>query len=329
MLQNKLSWLLALNISIPAAFHGLQLLSSPNERKVSKIHKVLLSLVLQILGEYFITAPDAWDLHVQFVLPPPVSWLFAHLLRGLCAHQCHRASWLKALLRSPTGFPGSLAGKESTGSSGDPSSIPGLGRSPGEGIGYPFQYSWASLVAQTIKNPPECRRSLFDPWVGIKLFPQPPQIMAPCVRWAGRGTHYLGKGFLIPRRKRCLSADCTQRGWMGQRHSPGGGNSYPLQYSCLENSMNRGAWQAKVHGIAELDTTDWLSLSLRSQIGTGLNVSLAYIIVKISSFPESSISPSLKWGLIRIAISGLFQTLNNKMYLYSGWQIMLVIITVC
>ena len=37
---------------------------------------------------------------------------------------------------------------------GDPSSIPGSGRSPGEGIGYPLQYSWASLVAQTVKNPP-------------------------------------------------------------------------------------------------------------------------------------------------------------------------------
>ena len=36
----------------------------------------------------------------------------------------------------------------------NPSSIPGLGRSPGEGIGYPLQYSWASLVAQLVKNPP-------------------------------------------------------------------------------------------------------------------------------------------------------------------------------
>ena len=33
--------------------------------------------------------------------------------------------------------------------------IPGLGRSPGEGIGYPFQYSWVSLVAPLVKNPPE------------------------------------------------------------------------------------------------------------------------------------------------------------------------------
>ena len=37
---------------------------------------------------------------------------------------------------------------------GDSGSIPGLGRSPGEGIGYPLQYSWSSLVAQTVKNLP-------------------------------------------------------------------------------------------------------------------------------------------------------------------------------
>ena len=50
-------------------------------------------------------------------------------------------------------FPGSSAGKESACNSGDPGFIPGSGRSPGEGIGYPFQYSWASLVAHTVKNP--------------------------------------------------------------------------------------------------------------------------------------------------------------------------------
>ena len=45
-------------------------------------------------------------------------------------------------------FPGSSAGKESACNARDPSSISGSGRSPGEGIGYPLQYSWASLVAQ-------------------------------------------------------------------------------------------------------------------------------------------------------------------------------------
>ena len=51
-------------------------------------------------------------------------------------------------------FPDISVGKESACNAGDPSLIPGLGRSPGEGIGYPLQYSWASLVAQLVKNPP-------------------------------------------------------------------------------------------------------------------------------------------------------------------------------
>ena len=48
--------------------------------------------------------------------------------------------------------PGSSDGKESTCNEGDPGSIPGLGRSAGVGLGYPLQYSWASLVAQLVKN---------------------------------------------------------------------------------------------------------------------------------------------------------------------------------
>ena len=51
-------------------------------------------------------------------------------------------------------FPGSSAGKESTYNAGDLVSISGSGRYTGEGIGYPLQYSWASLVAQLVMNPP-------------------------------------------------------------------------------------------------------------------------------------------------------------------------------
>ena len=50
------------------------------------------------------------------------------------------------------GFPHSSVGKESAFNAGDPGLIPGLGRSPGEGIGYPLQYFWASLVTQLVKN---------------------------------------------------------------------------------------------------------------------------------------------------------------------------------
>ena len=58
------------------------------------------------------------------------------------------------------GFPGSSAGKESTCKAGDLCSIPGLGRSPREGIGYWLQYSWSFLVAQLVKNPPARQETL-------------------------------------------------------------------------------------------------------------------------------------------------------------------------
>ena len=50
------------------------------------------------------------------------------------------------------GFPGGSDGKESACKAGDLDSIPGLGRSSGGGRGNPLQYSWASLVAQMVKN---------------------------------------------------------------------------------------------------------------------------------------------------------------------------------
>ena len=59
----------------------------------------------------------------------------------------------------PMGFPGSSAGEESTCNAGDPNSIPGLRRTPGKGIGYTLQYSWASLLAQMVKNQPTIRET--------------------------------------------------------------------------------------------------------------------------------------------------------------------------
>ena len=58
------------------------------------------------------------------------------------------------------GFPDSSADKEPTCNAGDSNLIPGSGRSAGERIGYPLQYSWASLVAQLIKNPP----AMWETW---------------------------------------------------------------------------------------------------------------------------------------------------------------------
>ena len=57
------------------------------------------------------------------------------------------------------GFPGSSSSKESACNAGDPGLVAGSGRSPGEGNDYPLQYSWASLVAQMIKNLPAMRET--------------------------------------------------------------------------------------------------------------------------------------------------------------------------
>ena len=56
---------------------------------------------------------------------------------------------------------GSSAGKESACNAGNPSLISGLGRASGEGIFYPLQYSWTSLVVQMVKNPP----AMWETWV--------------------------------------------------------------------------------------------------------------------------------------------------------------------
>ena len=48
--------------------------------------------------------------------------------------------------------------------------------------------------------------------------------------------------------------------------SPGEENGYPLQYSCLENPMDRGAWWAMVHGIAELNMTERLNTSIQNKL---------------------------------------------------------------
>ena len=67
--------------------------------------------------------------------------------------------WWFSHLQWNLGLPYSSIGKESACNAGDPGWIPGSGRSNGEGIGCPLQYSWASLVAQLVKNLPAMRET--------------------------------------------------------------------------------------------------------------------------------------------------------------------------
>ena len=88
------------------------------------------------------------------VFPPHV--LFQKLITP-----SKRSGVLASPILKSRAFPGSSVGKESTCNAGDPNSIPGSGRSAGEAIGFPLQYSWVSLVAQLVKNP----SAMWETWV--------------------------------------------------------------------------------------------------------------------------------------------------------------------
>ena len=84
---------------------------------------------------------------------------------------------------SHRGSPGNSAGKKSACNAGDPGSLIGLERSPGEVVGYPLQYSWASFVVLLVKNLPAMQETWFDPWVG-KIAWRKKRLLTP-VFWPG------------------------------------------------------------------------------------------------------------------------------------------------
>ena len=94
--------------------------------------------------------------------------------------------------------------------------IPGLGRSTGEGIGYPLQCSWASLVAQLVKSLP----AMQETWV--------PSLGGEDPLEKGKATHSSILAWRIPRPIQSFS------------YTVGEGNGSPLQYSSLENPRDGG-----------------------------------------------------------------------------------------
>ena len=84
------------------------------------------------------------------------------------------------------GIPDSSVGKESTCNAGDPGAIPGSGRSTGAGVGYPLQYSWASLVSELVKNLP----AMWESWARSLGWEDPLE--------KGKATHSSIPGWRIP-----------------------------------------------------------------------------------------------------------------------------------
>ena len=142
----------------------------------------------------------------------------------------------------------------------------GLERSAGEGIGYPLQYSWASLVAQLVKNPPAIQETWVRSWVG--KIPWRRERLPTPVFWPGefhrlynpwghqesdtteRLSLSLFPGGSVVKNPLANARDTGDLGSIPEwGRSPGRGNGNPLQYSCLKNPMDRGAWWATVHGI--------------------------------------------------------------------------------
>ena len=104
-----------------------------------------------------------------------------------------------------------------------------------------------------------------------------------------------------------------------ERFPPGGGNGNPLQYFCLENPMARGAWQATVHGVAELDTTEWLSIFASQEDIPWLDLcdKLPVLILHSKDSLKSpsshlSISPGLWEYILELNFSGQCEMLSRR-----------------
>ena len=149
------------------------------------------------------------------------------------------------------GFPCGSAGKEPACNAGDLGSIPGLGRCPGKGKGYPPQYSGLENSMDCIVHGvAKSRARLSD--------------------FHFQGTGWASQVVLVVKNLPASAGDVRDSGSIpGSGRSPGGGHGYPLQYSCLESPMDRGAWQATVCRVAQ----SWTRLKrLSTQAHVGLAV---------------------------------------------------------
>ena len=138
------------------------------------------------------------------------------------------------------GFPCGSDGKESTCPVGGLGSIPGFGRFPGEGKGYPLQNSGLENSINHIVHGVAKRSTQLTAF----------HFHFHCENRASQVT-------LVAKNLPANAGDIRDAASiLGSGRSTGGGNGNPLQYFCLENPKDRGAWQATVHGVTKSWT--WL-----------------------------------------------------------------------
>ena len=116
----------------------------------------------------------------------------------------------------------------------------------------------------------------------------------------------------------------------GSGWSPGEGNSHPLQYSCLENYMTRGAWRATVHGVAESRTwlSDWTELKLHMSEWTWVTNSVMSDSLRSHGLEPARLlclwnSPGKNTGVGGYSLlQGIFPTQVSNLGLWHGRQIL-------
>ena len=183
------------------------------------------------------------------------------------------------MVQTDVHVPGGLAGKESACSAGDPSSVPGSGRSPGEGIGYPLHHSWASLWLSWKRIRLQCRRPQFNSWVR-KIPWRRERLPTPVGE---------GNGTLL--QYSCLENPRDGGSWWAAIYGIAqslirlkrlSSSSNPPQYSGLENPMD-----CIVHGVAKsrtrLSEFHFTSLQTGVNSDTGKSEELQELVVRCNS----------------------------------------------
>ena len=171
------------------------------------------------------------------------------------------------------GFPCGSAGKESTHNEGDLGSIPGLGRSPGEGKGYPLQYSGLeNSLDCTVHGVTKSPTGLSDFHFHFTVEQRQPWLLVALL---------LLKLLALGE----LRSSCS-----------GEGSGYPLQYSCRGNPMDRGGWRATIHGSLRVEH-DWVTNTFTLSLPVSMEITKT--LAKkypptLASMPEEQVTVDTK-----------------------------------